>query len=429
MEKHREVAIVGGSIWGNRGAEAMLVTTIAQIRKVGPDTVFNVYTIYPERDPLLVSNENIRFLSGKPLAFGLIYFPLAVLHKLLSLLGVKLPLPESLARMKASCCLLDMGGITFSDGRTLQLLYNVFSIWPAMLLDVPVVKLSQAMGPFEQPVNRILARHFLPKCDRVFARGEITAEHLRTLNLHREKFERAADIAFLFQPEDSLSEENEYKLSELTVKLDERRDDDAGILSIIPSSLVFNRSAGEAGDYAAKLLAIIAAACREESHVVVLPNASRASSSKVMNNDLVVIVALRDRAARDLPPEIMKKLLWVDFDINARGVRSLVGKTDALVTSRFHGMVAGLSLCVPTMVIGWSHKYRETLADFGMDGYAINYEAGLDQTLSLFRGFWQDREQIKSQLEKSIAVVRDSASIQFEDLCERRIDGGSTGKI
>ncbi|MDW7755914.1 MAG: polysaccharide pyruvyl transferase family protein [Brevefilum sp.] len=429
METHQEVSIVGGSIWGNRGAEAMLVTTIAQIRKVAPNTVFNVYTIYPDRDPVLVSDEKIRFLSGKPLAFGLRYFPLALLHKLLALVGVRLPLPESLGHMKASCCLLDMGGITFSDGRTLQLLYNVFSIWPAMLLDVPVVKLSQAMGPFEQPINHILARHFLPKCDRVFARGEITAEHLRTLNLHRDKYDRAADIAFLYQPEDSLSEENEDKLAELAAKLDQRRQSGIGLVSIIPSSLVFDRSAGEAGDYAAKLLAIIAAVCREGNQVVVLPNASRASSGKVMNNDLIVIDALRERAARDLPWEILEKLHWVDFDINARGIRTLVGKTDALVTSRFHGMVAGLSLCVPTMVIGWSHKYRETLADFGMDGYAINYEAGVDQILALFRGFWQDREQIKSQLEKEITAVRASASVQFEDLCERRIDGGSTGKI
>jgi len=429
METHQEAAIVGGSIWGNRGAEAMLETTIAQIRQVAPDTVFNVYTIYPERDPLLVSDEKIRFLSGKPLVFALRYFPLALLHKLLGLLRVRLPLPESLAHMKGSCCLLDMGGITFSDGRTLQLLYNVFSIWPAMLLDVPVIKLSQAMGPFEQLINRILARHFLPKCDRIFARGEITAEHLRTLNLNRDKYDRAADIAFLYQPENSLSEENEDKLAELAAKLDERRQAGIGMVSIIPSSLVFDRTAGEAGDYAAKLLAIIAAACREDNQVVVLPNASRAGSGKVMNNDLIVIDALRDRAARDLPRELLEKLHWVDLDINARGIRTLVGKTDVLVTSRFHGMVAGLSLCVPTMVIGWSHKYRETLADFGMDGYAINYEAGLDQTLSLFRGFWQDREQIKSQLEKNIAKVRASASVQFEDLCERRIDGGSTGKI
>lgn len=429
MEPNQEVAIVGGSIWGNRGAEAMLVTTIAQIRKVAPDSVFNVYTIYPTRDPLLVSDEKIRFLSGKPLALGLRYFPLALLHKLLALLRVRLPLPESLGHMKASCCLLDMGGITFSDGRTLQLLYNVFSIWPAMLLDVPVIKLSQAMGPFEQSINRILARHFLPKCDRIFARGEITAEHLRTLNLNRDKYDRAADIAFLYQPENSISEENEDKLAELAVKLDQHHKAGIGMVSIIPSSLVFDRSAGEAGDYTAKLLAIIAAACREDNQVVVLPNASRAGSGKVMNNDLIVIDALRDRAARDLPREILEKLHWVDCDINARGIRTLVGKTDVLVTSRFHGMVAGLSLCVPTMVIGWSHKYRETLADFSMDGYAINYEAGLDQTLSLFRGFWQDREQIKSQLEKNIAKVRASASVQFEDLCERRIDGGSTGKI
>ena len=36
-------------------------------------------------------------------------------------------------------------------------------------------------------------------------------------------------------------------------------------------------------------------------------------------------------------------------------------------------MVADLALCVLTIVIRWSHKHRETPADFGIQSYAIDY--------------------------------------------------------
>jgi len=68
-------ALMGGSIWGNRGAEAMLMTVVAEIRKVDPEAVFNVYTIYPQKDKSLVQDPKIRFLSGEPLSVAFGSFP------------------------------------------------------------------------------------------------------------------------------------------------------------------------------------------------------------------------------------------------------------------------------------------------------------------------------------------------------------------
>ena len=36
MEKHPVVSIIGGTIWGNRGAESMLVTVIGKLREMSP---------------------------------------------------------------------------------------------------------------------------------------------------------------------------------------------------------------------------------------------------------------------------------------------------------------------------------------------------------------------------------------------------------
>ena len=141
-----------------------------------------------------------------------------------------------------------------------------------------------------------------------------------------------------------------------------------------------------------------------------------------MNNDIVAIEVIREKFRQELSDDEYGKIEWVDYDINTRGVRQIIGATDGLVASRFHAMIAGLSLCIPTMVIGWSHKYRETLADFGMQNYAIDYKNTDLKILKAYRTFINNLDEIKIQLESKIGQVRTSSSKQFEYL--RRLDIG-----
>ena len=59
----KTIAIVGGTLWGNRGAEAMLVTTIGRIRRRHPDARFMVFSYYPEKDACLCSDSTIEFYN------------------------------------------------------------------------------------------------------------------------------------------------------------------------------------------------------------------------------------------------------------------------------------------------------------------------------------------------------------------------------
>ncbi len=412
----KQYAIMGGSVWGNRGAEAMLMTVIAEIRKFDPEAIFNVYSIYPEKDRVLVQDENIRFLSGKALTVAITHFLWALLAALFRLLRIKIPLPKSVATLRESDYLLDIGGITFSDERALQLLYNVFTIWPAMLLGVPVIKLSQAMGPFKTNLNRRLAEHFLPKCKRIFTRGIMTHEYVQALPRLDGKIEQAADIAFLFELDYSLSQENEEKAANLRSKILEWKNAGEKVISIVPSSLVLKRSLKQGTDYPGKLLNLYLNTQGKHFRYVFLPNGTREGSEETMNNDIIAIDAVREKFRQELSAQEFEKIEWVDYDINTRGVREIIGATDGLVASRFHAMVAGLSLCVPTMVIGWSHKYRETLADFGMQNYAIDYKNTDLKIVKAYQVFLDNVDSIKKQLETRIDGVKASSTKQFEYL-------------
>src|SRR5690606_14609088 len=94
--------------------------------------------------------------------------------------------------------LLDLFGVSYCDGREKFLPFNVLSNWPAMLMQVPVVKLSQGLGDFRGKLNRLVGRWMLGKCTKVFARGAASLRMVGALGIDSETITMAPDIAFLY---------------------------------------------------------------------------------------------------------------------------------------------------------------------------------------------------------------------------------------
>ena len=418
MPKTPTVGIIGGTIWGNRGAESMLVTTIGKIREKHPDTKFKVFTYYPKKDRLLVEgNDNIEILSSKPETLVLRFFPFALLHWFSSLIGIKLPdamLTRVVRELRQCDVLLDIGGVTFMDGRELFLPYNILTIFPAMLLGVPVVKLSQAMGPFHNPLNRWLSKVFLKPCDHLFARGKITADHLGALGL--KNYITAADLAFLYKPEFNLSRENEAKVEVLVQRLEGLKKSGKRIISIAPSSLVLEKSQKNKNDYIGFILGLLQKLNNEKTHFLFLPNSTVLGSNNLFNNDIYAIKELAREAEAMLPEEICQKIEWVTWDINTYSLRRLMVSSNLLLTSRFHAMISGLSLCIPTLVIGWSHKYIEALAGLEMEKYAADF-ASMDSKLEdLAKELLENEDVVKKQLANGLQKAQASSLQQFSYL-------------
>jgi polysaccharide pyruvyl transferase WcaK-like protein len=312
--------------------------------------------------------------------------------------------------------LLDIGGITFSDGRGKYLPFNILTIWPAMLMGVPVVKLAQAVGPFHEIFNRLSASLFLKKCRHIFARGEKTAEFLQDLGYPAEKTDLVADVAFLYQPEFSLSFENEERVTALLKKV---KDAHKPVIVFSPSILVDTQSKKKGLDYAAKFYELIERLGADRYHFVFIPNASREGSEKKHNNDLLALVEMRKRAEEGaLSAEVIKAIDWVDYDINTASIRAIIAIADVLVTSRYHAMISGLCLAVPTVVIGWGHKYKETMAYFDLGEYSLDFGAAVMDLPGIVQTALNHKEEIHQQIEKNLENVREKSGIQFTFLKE-----------
>jgi polysaccharide pyruvyl transferase WcaK-like protein len=169
-------------------------------------------------------------------------------------------------------------------------------------------------------------------------------------------------------------------------------------------------------DYGKRFLDVIMEYNPKNYTFVFLPNATRAGLNKAFNNDIGVIEEIYTRARYELSEECFTNILWVNYDINSESIRRITSYADVLVTSRFHSMISALAQCIPCLVVGWSHKYHETLADFGLEKYAIDF-GYLDMSLiPLLKELIDKNEEIRNQMLASLNVVKQEAARQFEYL-------------
>lgn len=412
-------AIVGGTLAGNRGAEAMVTTTMARIRERRPDAGFLLLSYYPQRDRALLDAPRTTVATATPMHQLLVQTPWALLCWATRKLGLRWPdrvLPAAVREVRACTALLDVSGISFHDGRLGVLVYNVFCIWPALLHGVPVVHLSQARGPFRHPLNRWLSKRFLGACRYSFARGRATAAHMETLGLPADRWRIAADIAFGFRTGDSVTDEGADRIRPALDRMDAARAAGRATVALSPSSVVLGKTREAGIDYTGLLARAVLHLRDAGHHVLVLPNATRAGDNGLRNNDIPVIATIRDEVGRLAPDALRDDTTWIEQDVNTDAIRALIAPCRLLITSRFHAMVAGLSLGVPVFVVGWSHKYGEVLEMFGCQDDAIDF-AQLDTNLlpAIDRALGLEADR-RARIASARAQVEASSVSQFDTL-------------
>lgn len=414
--KPTSIAVTAATFTGNHGAEAMLLATMAGLRARLPSPAFHVYSYYPAEDRAFVRDRGVRVFSLTPLTLVTRLVPLAALYALLRRMGLHAALrafPEDVQALAASAVQVDLAGVSFVEGRERFLPFNVLTLVPAFLLGVPVVKLSQAMGPFRPWLNRVLARATLSRCAAVFARGARSFGHLEALALPTE-VRRADDLAFLLDTGVGGGGGEPDRAAKVIREITAIREGARSVVAVCPSSLLAGRHDPA---YLDLLVGLIADLVSEGDRVVLLPNATRGhADAGPRNNDLHAIRRILQR----LPGDARRCVVAVEGDVHAPEILRILGAVDMAVVSRFHAMVGCLSLSVPVVVVGWSHKYREVMEAFGLGAHVFDAAAvdggGILSVLSRYR---EDPDGYRERIARALREVRISAGAQLDFVADR----------
>jgi len=398
------IGILGGSISGNKGAEAMLTTVVRSLKQRFPEARFAIFSPYARADkPLEARYPDAQVVDGGPFALVAKYFPCALLARLLRPLGLRVRGPFRETRSLARCDLVvDVAGIAFSDGREKYLPFNVLTILTALWMGVDVAKLSQALGPFGHRLNRALARWLLPRCRILVARGQSTAENLRTIGLDHVPV--CPDVAFALNDVEDMRSLDPGLARHLEFGTASRR-----LVGICPSSVVYQGCEALGVDYVGIHARFAQHLLERGYRVLVLPHSQRPGSTSLKNNDLPVVRALMERLGES--PEAA----MVAEELDSVALRKLIGRCEFFLASRFHSMVASLAMGVPTMVCGWGHKYFELLDPFGLREYAFDYrELALDHMVGTFERLVAEEPNVRAAIARALPEVMAQARWQID---------------
>lgn len=208
---------------------------------------------------------------------------------------------------------------------------------------VPKVMLPQAFGPFTNSDVASWATCVLNQAQIVFARDTTSRQHLSRLPL---------SVPVEIAPD-------------FTIGLD-------------PLGIAMPTT----DDYAAVVLntkLVTQGVVSEPEYVSFMAQLGRAAQSQ----GLAVVVVVHETSDRRIASSVATQLDASTFDDpRPRALKAVIGGASLLIASRFHAIVGGLSQGVPTIALGWSHKYEELLKDFGVPDWTGNFFIDPDQTVN-----------------------------------------------
>jgi len=392
--------VTGVTVSGNMGGAAMLAATLDEMSVRYPRASFRLFSISPKRDRARNGDERLAIVDARPVPLLLVYLPLCILfwplRNIAAIRRLIVAIPF-FRQMSAVDAVIDLSGIAFVDGRGLPLLgYNVACCLPALFLGKPVAKLAQALGPFDTQPNRMLARFVLARCATVVARGERSLSHLRELDISDAQC--LPDTSFAM----SVSDVHKQAVQQLLPAIAPGRQ----LLVASPSEVVRRLSAKAGIDFEAEFCAFAKRRLCEEWDIVLVPHSLGSGTSK--NNDLdlcrrIVSTLSDDRVHMIEPVE------------DARVLRAAIGFADVFVGCRFHSVVAALAMGVPSLVVGWSHKYQEMTEMLQPGAWALDAAhvsaASLDEA---FGRLVAEAPTLRKDIADRLPDIRRRASCNFD---------------
>ena len=407
MPQPVRIAIIGAALSANKGAAAMVESVMARLPNEMGECHFDVLTTYPEADESRVPEGVDAAVVGlQPLRLALVEFPIACL----ALVARTLRLPLFWVRSRGcrtmldSAVVVDVAGISFADGRGFAIVvYNALMTGAPLLLGVPVVKAAQALGPFQSMPNKWLAPLVLRRVKTVCARGARTREHLDSLG--GVNAVDVADLAFSLDEAAGLPIEVSSALGSI----------DPNFIVVMPSAVVRGIFEAKGGDYVTAMASLVSETRSKTGRsVVIAPHSYRAGLPEGRMNDGPVCREVASACAGDI------QVLGLDADLTAGELRHLVALSSVLVTSRFHAMISGLATSTPTVVVGWSHKYKEVLDDFGLSSLGLDSSAlnNSSEIADVVARVLSTRDELSQQISAALPAVKIRSLRNFSAIAE-----------
>jgi len=251
--------------------------------------------------------------------------------------------------------LIDIWGILFSDSLERSLIYRIFEglhLILGKILKKCVIKYTADIGPFYSIWTRLFARICLNNLDLIFVRSRESRRYLENIGI-KTPIVVAPDAAFIL--------DQKYVNRDVIIppeKLSERK-----IIVGVSVSHTITKFSKSEEDYIRIISKIIEYLVKKYNALVILIPNELFSYKK---DDLYI--------ARKIYNMVISKenVIILNKEYDATELKGIIGLCNLLIGSRYHSIIAALSQGIPTLAIGWHHKYNAVMELVGLENFVCD---------------------------------------------------------
>lgn len=382
----RNIIITGGGM-ANKGAQAMTLIAVHELRERFPDHKIYLYSPVDLADSALDKRKfTFNFLGWYPLKFA--HCQHNPVQRGIILLRSRSELLEAEAIYRNTDFIVDVSGYALGANWSDKICNDYLDILEfAQAFGIPVYLMPQSFGPFDfgeerQALNARIQR-LLPTAKVIFAREQegydalVNTYGLKNVRLAHDLVlgNKGIDLANIF-------------VSAPTLDLPEIRPNS---VAVIPNSMNSSVSSQEA---VLELYTKAIHALLSQGKTVYLLSHSTVDSalcSKLkelfLTNENVILLAQ---------------------DFSCLEFNALVKKFDYLIASRFHSIVHAFKNGVPCIALGWATKYHDLLKLFDQEQYILDVrnkigEEQIAAAIALMDAHYPDEA---GKIQKGLAAVQ-----------------------
>lgn len=410
------VLITGITSVRNRGVEALLASTTAELRRRSPDLSISILMTGGAQDLARLQALGVgiagRFApsrksapSRKPAPDRRL--PARILRRLSRTVGQGSRAAPVGVAMKEAAIVIASGGDIFSSHYG-GLAKHLQPLQQALRANVPVAFLAHSIGPFDTPAEARLWSDVARRASLVTVREAVSLEYVVShLGLPERLVHLTADPAFLLALPDAdrLAElHHAYRLGEAQP-----------VVAVCPSQVIARLADVDPERHIETWLALIRS-IRDDigARVLIISHVQGVASH---SDDSLLAARLLDR----LGPDAM---ISAAAGYTASEFKGLISGCAMLITERMHPAIAGLSTGIPTVAVRYSIKadgiMRQVMGPELGEELLVPVEAFLDPAIAIrvSHATWQRRSEVGAVLESRIPDVRALAARNFDLIAE-----------
>lgn len=392
--------------WENKGNRALVHSTIETIKNFVPATEFNLMGPY--------KIDNNGFQIKKQVGCGLsirrphytimslLYLFKCVYINIFKRFNVHIPISKNsrLFDYDDSDIVVNSGGDHLSAESGIGTLGTFINISYAILLGKPVVLYGDSLGYFKNPVLNYIAKFVFNRTNLILVREELSKKYLDNNNITMPKIYVTADPAFL------LNVVPQSRIFEILSK-EGINGIKKPLIGINPSGLI-SRFREEEGQKAEQDFTNIIASVIDNlvenlnATIIMIPHVYTGN-----DDDRIAI----NRIFRKVKNKSNVKIIKNEY--TPQELKGIIGECDLFIGARMHATIASTSMLIPTVGIAYSHKMHGIIGEMlGQEKYVLDIkELDYESLISTTNDAWENREEIKKELEIKIPMVKERAML------------------